>query len=218
MYTLDNVSVTYPSGVLALDGVSLTVPRGAWLLITGVSGSGKSTLLATLRGDQEPTTGAVLFERVNLYKLRGETIAEYRRQIGSAYQDPHFIGHLSVAENISLVMEHAGKTPAEIDTDVPYVLDLMGLGAYADRYPHELSGGERQRLQLARAFVHQPEVLLVDEPLAHLDSANAERVISLLKTLHEMGTTLVVTAHAKQAFHSHPTDTITLDRGSIVKH
>lgn len=216
MYILENVSVEYPGPVTALSNVSFSIPKGAWVLVTGPSGSGKSTLLSILRGDLQPSAGYVSLEGINLYSLQGDVASDYRRQIGSVYQEPHFIGHLTCAENVALVMEHAEKSPADIETDVPYVLDLMGILQHKDRYPHELSGGERQRLQLARAFVHQPDVLLVDEPTAHLDSANAEKVIALLKTLHGMGTTIVATAHHKQQYHNLPTETITLQHGTLI--
>jgi ABC-type ATPase involved in cell division len=216
MYSLEHVTVVYPSQVVALDSVSVSFPKGSWSVITGPSGSGKSTLLSLLRGDLPPTSGRVTLEGVDLYSLSGDVAGSYRRGIGSVYQEPHFIGHLTCAENVALVLEHADRPLEDIETDVPYVLDLMGIIQYRDRYPHELSGGERQRLQLARAFVHQPDVLLVDEPTSHLDSANAEKVISLLKTLHGMGTTIIATAHHKQQYQSVATEIITLSHGSLV--
>ncbi len=216
MYKLSSVTVSYPSGASALENITYQIPKNAWIAVTGRSGAGKSTFLSLLRGDMRPTTGTVYLGDIDLYKLSGDTASEYRRQIGSVYQDAHFLGHLNVFENVALSMEHAEKSPEEIDSDVPYVLGLMGLAEYAHRYPHELSGGERQRLQLARAFVHQPEILLVDEPLAHLDRDNQERVLSLLKTLHGMGTTLITTAHHNDVFNKLPTHTITLENGGLI--
>lgn len=216
MYSLEHVSLYYPGDIVALDDVSVHIPKGSWFSIIGKSGSGKSTFLSILRGDLAPTNGTVLLEGVDLYSLRGDSASAYRREIGSVYQDSHFIGHLTVAENVALIMEHAEKTVAEIETDVPYVLDLMGIAQHKDRYPHELSGGERQRLQLARAFVHQPDILLIDEPISHLDSSNADRVLALLKKLHEMGTTLVVSSHSKELFKDYQTHTIILDGGKVI--
>ncbi|WP_328458814.1 ABC transporter ATP-binding protein [Amycolatopsis sp. NBC_00438] len=176
----------------ALDSLSLAVARGETLALLGPSGSGKSTALKALAGFVRPSSGRVF--------LAGQDVTDlppHRRGLGVVVQSYALFPHLRVAANVAFGLNARRAPRAEVASRVAEVLDLVGMGAYARRYPRELSGGQQQRVALARALAIRPDVLLLDEPLSALDAALREDMIAeLLRLRAELpDTTLVYVTH-----------------------
>ena len=128
--------------------------------IVGHSGAGKTTLIKMILAEEKPTDGKVFFESVDIHSLRRKDMNLLRRRIGIVFQDFRLLPQKTAYENIAFAMEAAGRTDDEIESDVPHVLELVGLGKKIWSFPHELSGGEKQRVAIARAIVNQPDIIL----------------------------------------------------------
>jgi NitT/TauT family transport system ATP-binding protein len=175
--------------MLALDDVSLDVEEGEFLAIVGPSGCGKSTLLRLLAGLLRPISGSVRF--------RGEELTEPRREIGYVFQRANLMPWRTVASNIALPLEIAHVPGPEIDNRTEAMISLVGLEGFAGSHPAQLSGGMQQRVALARALIHEPTVLLLDEPFGSLDALTRERMnAELLRiwSLHQR--TVVMVTHS----------------------
>lgn len=178
---------------LALRGVSMTVDAGEVVAVTGPSGSGKSTLLACLAGLDDPDGGSVRVEGVLLSRRPDAERAQLRaRRIGMLFQSANLVEHLDVAANVTLAQRLGGRVdPARRES----LLDQLGLTSRAKAYPSQLSGGELARAGLAVAFGNDPALILADEPTGELDSANAARVMGLLRDAVEHDAAVVVVTH-----------------------
>ncbi len=208
--------VTSPEGMLTiLDDVSLQVAAGESVAVVGASGAGKSTLLALLAGLDEPSTGAVWLEGIELSALDEDGRAAARaRHVGFVFQSFHLIPSLTAVENVMLPLELAGRADAR--AAAREVLAQVGLESRLRHYPRQLSGGEQQRVAIARAFVTRPSVLFVDEPTGNLDTATGARVIQLLFDLNAAaGTTLVLVTHDRE-LAARCSRIIELDAGRLV--
>jgi len=191
--------VTSPEGILTiLDDVSFQIAAGESVAVVGASGAGKSTLLALLAGLDEPSTGAVWLEGIELSALDEDGRAAARaRHVGFVFQSFHLIPSLTALENVMLPLELAGRADAR--AGAREVLRQVGLESRLRHYPRQLSGGEQQRVAIARAFVTRPSVLFADEPTGNLDTATGARVIQLLFDLNAAaGTTLVLVTHNRE--------------------
>lgn len=184
-----------------LSGVDLEVPAGSSVALLGRSGSGKSTLLHLVGGLDRPDRGEVWVEgrRVDLMGERERTLAR-RRRVGFVFQSFDLLPTLTVLENVLLPMELERRTGRAERDRAMALLERVGLADRAGTFPDRLSGGEQQRIALARALVHEPAVVLADEPTGNLDGENAARVLDLLGSLvAERGTTLLVATHSREA-------------------
>lgn len=181
--------------VKAVDHTSLQVERGKFTAIVGRSGSGKSTLLHLLGGLDRPDSGKVLIEGQNLFSLKEDRLAQFRREkIGFIFQDYNLIPSLNIWENVVLPLglDHRKVKKEEIET----VLERIGLSDKKKTMPNTLSGGQKQRTAIARALVTNPAIILADEPTGNLDSQTELEVMSLLKScVTEFGQTLVMITH-----------------------
>lgn len=200
----DHVSKFYPlgasGGVCAVDDVSLTIPRGAFVSVVGASGSGKSTLLQLLGGLDHPTSGTVCIDGMALSELPPDPLTVFRRRyIGFVFQRYNLIPYLNVWENIVLPLGLDGME-AEVDA-VLDLLDTLGLAEKRYAMPTQLSGGQQQRVAIARALITKPHILLADEPTGNLDSKTGMSVMLTLLSMHEKygQTTLVVTHNEELA-------------------
>jgi sulfonate transport system ATP-binding protein len=186
MLALTNVGKTYPNGVRALDGVSLTIAPSEIVTVVGGSGCGKSTLLRIVCGLDRPSDGRVL--------LRGVSIDQPHEEIGMVFQEPRLLPWLSVADNVGFGLE---ERPREERTDrVSRLLARVGLAEKAGAWPRELSGGEGQRVSLARALIMRPQVLLFDEPFSALDAfTRVDLQDHLLDVWADGKPTLIIVTH-----------------------
>jgi putative ABC transport system ATP-binding protein len=199
---LRQVSKTYGSGaneVHALCDVDLAVERGELVAVMGPSGSGKSTLLTIAGSLEEPTTGAVLVDGIDLATVsRSQRAKMRRRSIGYVFQDFNLLPGLTAVENVTLPLELDGMRAKSAEPRGLEALDELDVAERADRYPDELSGGERQRVAIARAIVGERGLLLADEPTGALDSVNGEAVMRLLRIATRQGVAGVVVTHEAQ--------------------
>lgn len=196
---LENVSMLYGNNgvsAAALRGVSLSIDAGEYAVITGESGAGKSTLLTILGGLQVPSSGTVLMKGVDLSSLSADRLADFRREtIGFIFQAYHLLPYLTARENVMVPMTPARSSPREKAERADALIRSVGLSGKEERLPSELSGGECQRVAIARALVHDPSVLLADEPTGNLDSATGEQILDLFSMLHKAGKTVLMVTH-----------------------
>ncbi len=217
MIYFDKVSKVYRDDTVALDDVSFTVEPGQFVSIVGQSGAGKSTLLKLIMAEERPSGGKVFFESTDIHRLPKRYVPRLRRRIGNVFQDFRLLPNKTVFENIGFVMEAAGRSDEEIQTDVPHVLELVGLRSKIWNFPSELSGGERQRVAIARAIVNQPDLLLADEPTGNLDPVNTFEIIEILRKINEIGTTVIMTTHNKGVIDALGKRVITMENGRIIR-
>jgi cell division transport system ATP-binding protein len=213
----DKVSKVYADEFVALDEVTLKINPKEFVSIVGHSGAGKTTLIKMILAEEMPTRGTVSFESIDVHRLRRSDIPKYRRRIGTVFQDFRLLPNKTIFENIAFAMEAAGKTDAEIQSDVPHVLDLVDLGRKIWHFPHELSGGEKQRVAIARAIVNQPDIIIADEPTGNLDPVNTFDIVQILKKINDLGTTVILTTHNKGIIDSIGKRVITMEKGKIVR-
>jgi len=195
LYSVKGATRVYRMGeveVSALGGVDLDIAEGEVLVILGPSGSGKSTLLHLLGGMDRPTSGTIRFRDFELTGLDGRRLTLFRRRhVGFVFQFYNLIPSLTARENVALATEIAPRP-----RDAGEMLEMVGLGPLADRFPSQLSGGEQQRVAIARAVAKGPDVLLCDEPTGALDARTGIRVLEVLRDVNRaLGTPLVLITH-----------------------
>ncbi len=217
MIYFDNVSKYYHDDSFAVENVTLSIAPGEFVSVVGHSGAGKTTLLKLLLVEEHPSEGAVYFHSTDIHNLRRKHLTQYRQKIGTVFQDFRLLPHRTTYENIAFAMEAAGRSDEEIETDVPYVLELVDLREKMWSFPNELSGGERQRVAIARAIVNQPDLIIADEPTGNLDPINTYEIVQILKKINDLGTTVVLTTHNKGVIDSLGRRVITMDSGRVVR-
>lgn len=195
MIRLDNVSKIYKGDTRAVDGVTLNIDKGEFVFLVGQSGSGKSTMLRLLTAEEAPTSGEIHVAGKDLGRLSAWKVPYLRRNIGSVFQDFKLLPNKTVYENVAFALEVIGRPRHVMATQVPAILELVGLANKHKNFPDELSGGEQQRVCIARAFVNRPLILLADEPTGNLDPATAEDIMRLLDRINRTGTTIVMATH-----------------------
>jgi cell division transport system ATP-binding protein len=217
MIRLDHVTKVYKGDVVALRDVSLDVQKGEFVVLIGPSGSGKSTFLRLLLRVEEPTDGRIWVAGKDIGELNGWKIPYLRRNIGCIFQDFRLLPNKTVYENVAFALEVIGRPRHVIKTQVPQILDLVGLAKKSDNLPGELSGGEQQRVSIARAFVNRPLILLADEPTGNLDPSTSEGIMRLLDRINRTGTTVLMATHDQSIVDRMRRRVIELDRGTLVR-
>jgi cell division transport system ATP-binding protein len=217
MISFDNVSKKYRGNDHSLHDISFHVDSGEFVTVVGHSGAGKTSIIRLLLGEEKPSQGSIVFDTIPVHELKSGHLPNLRRRIGAVFQESRLLPSKTVFENVAFAMEASGRTDDDIVSDVPYALELVGLGSKASSFPHELSGGERQRLAIARAIINQPEVLVADEPTAHLDPQATSDIVNILKKVHELGTTVLLTTHNRNVVEALKSRVITLRDGRIVR-
>lgn len=203
---------------MALDNVNLTIDTGEFVSIVGMSGTGKSTLVRLLTAEERPTNGEIKVDDWVVNEIPPKHIPHYRRQIGVVFQDFKLLPRKTVAENVGFALEVSGNdTQAEIQQRVRQALDVVGLADRSDTFPQQLSGGEQQRIAIARAIIHDPKLLIADEPTGNLDMINAKEVIALLDKINSRGTTVMMVTHNKEIVDQLKRHVVTIDSGRVVR-
>lgn len=216
---VENLYKIYGKGenkVNAVDNVSFSVEKGEFIAIIGASGSGKSTLLHLLGGVDKPTSGKVYIDGVDIYSMKDDDIAIFRRrQVGLIYQFYNLIPILNVKENITL--------PCLLDSNkvdkkrLNELLDVLNLKERENNLPNQLSGGQQQRVAIARAIINNPSIILADEPTGNLDSEASEEIVSLLKLSNKkFKQTIIMITHDLE-IASNADRIITIEDGKIIK-
>ncbi len=179
-----------------LNDVSFTVEKGEFVSVVGRSGAGKTTIAKLILGVEKPDLGFVSMDGLLIADMRPRTLQILRRRIGIVFQDYRLLPDKTVFDNVAFALEVVGDMKeADIQLQVTKVLHQLGLFLLKDSFPSTLSGGEQQRVAIARALVHQPELLIADEPTGNLDPESTRVILSLLKAIHDSGTTVILTTH-----------------------
>jgi cell division transport system ATP-binding protein len=217
MIVFDKVSKSYESKNVSVHNINLKIEKGEFVIIIGPSGAGKTTLLKLLLVEEKPSAGSLYFDTVNIHNLRCGDVPKYRQRIGVVFQDYKLLEGKTVFENVAFAMEMIGKSDSEIQVDVPYALDLVGLGNKGFSFPNQLSGGEQQRLAIARAIINQPDVLIADEPTGSLDPESSKNVLAILNKINEMGTTVILATHDADVVNASKRRIIKVEHGKITR-
>ncbi len=216
---VENLTKTYGKGenaVHAINNISFSVEKGEFVAIVGSSGSGKSTLLHLIGGVDRPTSGKVIIDGEDIYKLSNDNLAIFRRrQVGLIYQFYNLIPILNVVENITLPCNLDGR---KVDNNqLEELLNTLGLSDRRNNLPNQLSGGQQQRVSIGRAIINSPAIMLADEPTGNLDSKASEEIVSLLKLSNKKynQTLIMITHDEKIALEADRI--ITIEDGKILK-
>ncbi|MGH9183143.1 MAG: cell division ATP-binding protein FtsE [Acidimicrobiales bacterium] len=217
MIKLKDATKRYKGDVVALRDASADIRRGEFVFLVGPSGSGKSTFLRLLNAEERPERGRVWVAGKDTTSLSSWKIPHLRRNIGCIFQDFKLLSSKTVYENVAFALEVIGRPRHVIASQVPAILELVGLSKKHDNLPHELSGGEQQRVSVARAFVNRPLILLADEPTGNLDPTTSVGIVRLLDRINRTGTTVVMATHDQSVVDSMRRRVIELDRGTIMR-
>ncbi|MFA0810434.1 cell division ATP-binding protein FtsE [Microbulbifer epialgicus] len=216
MITFDNVNKRYASGQDALVRISLEIPRGDMVFLTGHSGAGKSTLLRLLTAIERPTKGTILVAGQNLNRLRNSQVPYYRRNLGIVFQNHQLLFDRSVFDNIALPLSVAGCNKRELGRRVRAALDKVGLLHKEKQNPIMLSGGEQQRVGIARAVVNKPAILVADEPTGNLDPQLSQEIMRLFADFNAVGVTVLVASHDLELIARMRRRVLTLQAGQLI--
>jgi cell division transport system ATP-binding protein len=217
MIRFQNVSKTYKNGTVALRDVSIEIDKGEFVFLVGASGSGKTTFIRLLLREELPDRGRIWEAGRDIVHLPKWRVPYLRRNIGCVFQDFRLLPNKTVFENVAFALEVIGRPKHVVATQVPQVLELVGLSKKRDNLPGELSGGEQQRVAIARAFVNRPLILLADEPTGNLDPTTSQGIMQLLDRINRTGTTVVIATHDEVLVNWMRRRVVELDRGSVVR-
>ncbi len=202
----------------ALDGVDLSIGRGAITGIIGRSGAGKSTLIRLVNGLEKASSGRVVVDGTEVGALDEAGLRSLRREVGMIFQHFNLLSSRTAFDNVALPLEIAGLDRADIRAKVMPLLDLVGLSDKTDRYPAELSGGQKQRVGIARALATSPKLLLSDEATSALDPETTQSILALLKQINrDLGLTVLLITHEMEVVKTIATDVAVIDGGRIVE-
>jgi len=213
---MQQLMLRYPTGKVALSGVSLAIAKGSFIYLTGESGAGKSSLLRMFYGGLRLTSGQLSVQQWDMRSVSEGDVRELRQRTGIIFQDHRLLFSRTVFENVALPLRVQGWDKDRLVPRVRKVLEFVGLADRLWSYPEALSGGEQQRIAIARAMVNNPPIILADEPTGNLDEDTARRVLDLLMTLNGNGTTVIMATHDLHLLNSHPGRVIQLHQGSLV--
>jgi len=214
---LHDVTKRYPNGKEALKDVDLVVPEGDFVFLVGPSGAGKSTLMKLLIRDELATEGVVVIDGADLARIPRRQVPKVRRKIGIVFQDFKLLPKKSVWENVAFALEVTGTPRRKIKPAVDRVLAVVGLTGQAQQLPNQLSGGEQQRTAIARALVHDPRIIIADEPTGNLDPVISWEIIQLLLRINELGVTILMATHQAEVVTALRKRVVALEDGRVIR-
>lgn len=215
MIAFADVCKRYPGGHEALKAVSFRVEPGEMIYLTGHSGAGKSTVLKLIAAIERPTSGSVLVNQQNVGSLRARAVPFLRRNLGLILPEAPLLYDRNVLANVLLPLEIAAYERREAARRARAALDKVGLHGRERAMPVTLSGGEQQRVLIARAVVARPSLLLADEPTANLDEAQAQAVMEIFSSFHQVGVTLIIATHDLRLAERFPGRSLRLEQGGL---
>jgi cell division transport system ATP-binding protein len=202
---------------IAMNHVSLKLFKGEFLSVVGPSGAGKSTMIKCLTLQERPDSGRIMVAGRDITTLRAKDLPYYRRKVGIVFQDFKLLLGKTVHENVAFALEvSSGISSREIRDRVHLMLETVGMQAKKDNFPHELSGGEQQRVAIARALVHDPKILIADEPTGNLDPVNTWEIIELLYKINKSGTMVILATHDREIVDALKKRVVTMRAGNVV--
>ena len=216
MIQIFNVVKMYDGSNPVLDNISLEIPKGEFVFLTGPSGAGKTTILKILFGWESYEKGQVLVQGINVGKLTHRNVYTLRRSMGVVFQDYKLLPNKTVFENVSFAQEVIGHDRKTIRFKTWEALKNVGLTPKKDAYPAYLSGGEQQRVAIARAMVNSPAIILADEPTGNLDPDISFEILKLFEELNQKGSTIIFATHSQEIMKVGNHRVISLNRGKVV--
>ena len=216
MLLFDKVTKRYTENILALDNVTFSINRGEFSFLVGPSGAGKTTLMRLLIREELPTSGNIVFDKIEVPKLPAKLLPKYRQRLGIVFQDLRLLESKTLEENIRFSLEILGKDDKEVKETTEYLLELVKLQDRRNLFPIQLSGGEQQRGAIARALANNPELLVADEPTGNLDPDSSFQVLDILNVINKGGTTVLVITHDREIVNKLKTRVIRMDEGRII--
>ena len=216
MIRFEHVTKKYDDNI-GLDDVSIKIDQGDFVFLVGPSGAGKSTFVKLILKEIDADSGSIKVKGREVTTMSNRMVPKHRRNIGIVFQDFRLLPNKTVFENVAFAMEITHHSRKNIQKKVPQALSLMGISAYADKYPDELSAGEQQRVAIARAIVNRPTVLIADEPTGNLDPVTAWEIMKLLDQINKRGTTILMVTHAKDIVDRMHRRVLVIEDGKIVR-
>lgn len=210
-----NLSKSY-KGNLVLDDINLKIHPREFVIIVGPSGAGKSTLVRMIIREEKPDSGKILVAGRDITRLRAHELPYLRRNIGTVFQDYKLLPTKTTAENIAYALEVSDASEEDVRRKVPKVLQAVNLQGKEDAYPDELSGGEAQRVSIARALVHNPKILIADEPTGNLDPEAGQEVADILEKINCQGTVVILATHNRDLVDRMRKRVVLLKKGRVV--
>lgn len=217
MIEMKDVYKTYPNGVKAINGINVKINPGEFVYVVGPSGAGKSTFIKMMYREEQPTSGQIIVNGINLEKLKNSKVPIFRRNLGVVFQDFKLLPKLTVYENVAFALEVIEEHPDKIRTRVMEVLDLVKLKHKVRSLPDELSGGEQQRISIARSIVNNPKVVIADEPTGNLDPETSWEIMDIFKEINKRGTTVVMATHNREIVNTIRKRVIAIENGRIAR-
>ncbi len=215
MIRFENAFLRFDTGI-SLRNLHFSIEESEFVYLHGDSGSGKSSILKLIYMDLFPNSGTVNVLNFDSSHINRADIAKVRQKIGMVFQDFYLLADRDIYANIALPLEIQGVKVDEVRHKVSIKADELGLRSRLSHYPHELSAGEQQRVALARAMINEPDIILADEPVAHLDSASAIEVLRYLWKINEAGTCVILATHNENLLKNDPSRTLTIVSGEVV--
>ena len=216
MIIFDNITKRYGAKV-ALEDATIHIDKGDFVFLVGPSGAGKSTFIKLILKEIEPDAGKLVVAGRDITHLSNREIPQLRRSLGVVFQDFRLLPNKTVFENVAFAMEVLHHKPRVIKKQVPQVLDLMGIGEAADKFPDELSGGEQQRVAIARAIINNPQVLIADEPTGNLDKDTAWEIMQLITQVPLRVAAAVMVTHAFDIVEKMGKREVEIEGGRIIR-
>lgn len=216
MIKFEDVGKVYFGQKKALQNINFHIPKQSLTYLIGHSGAGKSTLLKLIMGMERANGGKILFNNHDITRIPYNKLPFLRRKIGMVHQEDLLLDNKTVLENVALPLIIDGYSPVEANVRAMSALTKVSLYNYENFYPVSLSGGERQRVGIARAIVHNPEILLADEPTGNLDHNLAMEIFQLFSQLNQQGMTVLIATHDLSALSDDNSNYLTLKHGRLV--